>query len=382
MGMEGSLLIDGGVTDLLDKKHPALIQSVSTRKIGDVKGSARSKKEDVYQMIISSLSGRYTKQTPGDSVMEQSNLPHVVVPIDSHMLDDEELETIVATPDRPSSARAMAQVHKPITWLANNADIEVRDPIGKGPIGDYFVGQWKGKEVAVKVLVNQKLKEDDLFRLIGDSAYMSKLNNPNLLRFHAVCIEPGHLTIISEYVPKGNLRLLLNNTSVQLPLARKVKIALSLAQGMAYLTSVPDAAMQMHDNLKSNNVLVTKDWEVKVADYGHSNIRELARTMTSVGNIAWTAPEILNGQDATPKVSIYSFGIILIEIYTRAVPYTNEHPIRVVTKILNGYRPPLPADCPSAYKRLVEQCVDGEPENRPSWEEIINTLSDISKTAL
>lgn len=382
MSHEGSLLIDGGVADLLDKKHPALIQAVSTRKIGDVKGSARSKKEDVYQLMISSLSGRYSKHTPGnDAIMEEPNLPHVVVPIDNHMLDDEELETIVASShDRPLSARAQEQANKSVTWLASNSDIEIKETIGKGPIGDYFTGNWKGKEVAVKVLVNQKLKEDDLFKLIGDSAYMSKLNNPNLLRFYAICVEPNHLTIISEYVPKGNLRLLLNNTSVQLPLARKVKIALSLAQGMSYLTSLPDTAMQMHDNLKSNNVLVTKDWEVKVADYGHSNIRELARTMTSVGNIAWTAPEILNGQEATPRVATYSFGIILIEIYTRQVPYASEHPIRVVTKILNGYRPPLPADCPPAYKQLVDQCVEAEPENRPTWEAIINSLSDISKT--
>lgn len=65
-------------------------------------------------------------------------------------------------------------------------------------------------------------------------------------------------------------------------------MVLSLARGMAFLTSLPDLNMQIHDNLKSNNVLIGKDWDVKVADYGHNNIRELARTMTSVGNIAWT----------------------------------------------------------------------------------------------
>lgn len=68
---------------------------------------------------------------------------------------------------------------------------------------------------------------------------------------------------------------------------------LELARGMAYISSHPDPTMRMHDNLKSNNVLVSKNWEVKVADYGHSNIRELARTLTSVGNIAWTGMSLL-----------------------------------------------------------------------------------------
>lgn len=56
------------------------------------------------------------------------------------------------------------------------------------------------------------------------------------------------------------------------------------------------------------------------------------------------------GEPATIKSALYSFGIIMLEIYTRAVPYSNEHPIRVVNKILYGYRPTLPADCPQAYK--------------------------------
>ena len=66
---------------------------------------------------------------------------------------------------------------------------------------------------------------------------------------------------------------------------------LDVARGMAYLASFPDATMQMHDNLKSNNVMVGKEWDVRVADYGHSNIRDLAKTLTSVGNIAWTGKE-------------------------------------------------------------------------------------------
>lgn len=87
---------------------------------------------------------------------------------------------------------------------------------------------------------------------------------------------------------KGNLKALLADNFVTLTLNHKIKIALDIANGMAHLTSHSDPDIRMHNNLKSNNILVGKEWEVKIADYGHSNLKELARTMTSVGSVAWT----------------------------------------------------------------------------------------------
>jgi len=102
--------------------------------------------------------------------------------------------------------------------------------------------------------------------------------------------------------------------------------------------------------------------------------------MTSVGNVAWTAPEILNGIPSTPKMAIYSFGIILWEIYTRQLPYKNEHPIRLVTRILDGYRPPVPVDCPMQYRQLIDQCVEADPLSRPPWDSIIRVLSALESS--
>lgn len=94
--------------------------------------------------------------------------------------------------------------------------------------------------------------------------------------------------MVSEYMPRGNLKALLADTNVVLSLSKRVKMAHDIACGMSHLTNLADPDMQKHDNLKSNNILVGKDWEVKVADYGQSNLKELARTMTSVGSVAWT----------------------------------------------------------------------------------------------
>jgi serine/threonine protein kinase len=363
--MEGCILLNDACSGELMRKSSHLIQEASPHKVTTVAGIA------VHQLVIHSLSDRGGKKeflSP-----DEPSLPHAVVTID-------ELEEETLTPHHSDTLGESFRPASPpaVKWLAKSTDIEIKEVIGKGPIGDYYRGYWKGQEVAVKVLVNQKLKEPDVLKLIGDSAWISKLHHNNILPFYAICLEQEKLTILSEYESKGNLKHLLADSSTQLTLSRKVKLALGLAQGMAYLTSLPDAALSKHDNLKSGNVLIGKDGEVKVADYGHSNIKEIARTMTSVGNVAWTAPEILSGQEGSPKMAVYSFGIILWELYTRQIPYKNEHPIRVVSQILSGYRPPLSSDCPPAYRQLYEQCVVEDPDKRPSWDAIISALNKIA----
>lgn len=129
-----------------------------------------------------------------------------------------------------------------------------------------------------------------------------------------------------------------------------------IAEAMAFLSQFPDKDLNTHGNLKSGNVLVnTSKMEVKVTDHGQSSLKDLARTMTSVGTIAWTAPEILNGEEITPAITKYSFGIVLFEIASRKPPYPiNEHPVKLVSKILKGYRPSNPGhDCPAAYIEVI-----------------------------
>ena len=369
-----TIIFSDSVAEEFAKRSTKLIQGSTTRKIGDTPGSARGKSEAIHQLVIDSLAGRNLIDNNNVETAESSSLPHMVVSIQDY---EDEVTPGGGYSPKSSSPKMSDDLTKPVDWIAKDGDITSRVPIGKGGIGDYYKASWKGKEVALKVLVNQKLKEDDMLRLICDSALMKKMNHPNVLPFYAICVEPNHITVISEYESRGNLKAMLADSSIQLSFQKKVKMMLDLARGIQYITNHPDPTMRIHDNLKSNNILIGKDWDVKVADYGHSNIRELARTLTSVANIAWTAPEILNGEGASPRIAQYSFGIIMWETFTRQVPYSNEHPIRVVSKILGGYRPTIPSDCPPAYSDLLQKCLANTPEDRPDWEEVIQSLANM-----
>eukprot|EP00026_Physarum_polycephalum_P007269 Phypoly_transcript_07327.p1 GENE.Phypoly_transcript_07327~~Phypoly_transcript_07327.p1 ORF type:complete len:535 (+),score=88.08 Phypoly_transcript_07327:138-1607(+) len=261
-------------------------------------------------------------------------------------------------------------------WYIMWKDITVLEGQGRGNIGDYHRATYKGKEVAVKILVNQKLQEEDIIRLTADVSLLSKIDHPNLLPVVGACVEEHHISIVTAFAARGNLRALLSDPGTSITMAQSLKIARDIAAGMEFLSKHPDPEIRIHDNFKSHNVLLMKDWEVKITDYGQANIKDLARTMTSVSNVAWTAPEILEGEDITPESALYSFGVILWEILTKKIPYENEHPIKVVTKILAGHRPAIPKEkIPAQCTEILQGCWNRNVVDRPSWHVIQTELS-------
>jgi serine/threonine protein kinase len=101
--------------------------------------------------------------------------------------------------------------------------------------------------------------------------------------------------LLSEYMPNGNLRDKLADTSLPLSLPKRIKIALDIATGLKYLDGCHDyEKIRKHESLKSNNIMIGRDWEIKIADYGQGHIKDLARTMTAIGNIAWTGTSLFS----------------------------------------------------------------------------------------
>lgn len=261
----------------------------------------------------------------------------------------------------------------PPDWLIRWSDLSVIQFLGKGPVGDFSLARWNQREVAIKVLANQKLNDSDQIRLYGDAIVLRQVNHPNLLPLFALCLDPGNVCIVVEYMNKGTLTRVLQE-AFYLSFQKLLEIARDIAVGMEHLSNHPDPAVRIHTNFKSGNVLLDSNWEVKICDFGQSFIKDLARTMTSVSDVAWTAPEVLEG-NITPKSALYAYGMILWELYMHKVPFTGEHPIKVVTEVFRGYRPPIPIDCPPNYRQLIERCWTVYPEQRPTWHFIIARLN-------
>jgi len=159
----------------------------------------------------------------------------------------------------------------------------------------------------------------------------------------------------------------------------KIKFARDASRGMLYLHS--SNPVILHRDLKSDNLLVTTDWTVKVADFGLTRFLSEKKAMTQVGTPMWMAPEIIMGRKYTEKADVYAFGIILWEILTRQEPYEDKEPMQIVVEVVNqNLRPHIPKELEdNPLVPLMRDCWATEPTSRPSFRVISERIDAIAR---
>jgi len=253
-------------------------------------------------------------------------------------------------------------------------EVQLGTFLGRGGFGEVYKGMWRGTEVAVKKLLHQKMTTKQVREFRREVQTMSKLRHPNVVLFMGANTRPPNLCILTEFLLHGNLYDVLHDKRVKIDWKLMIRMATDAARGMNYLhCSKP---VIMHRDLKSLNLLVDQNWGVKVSDFGLTKSKMHTYTMTQCGTPQWMAPEVLRNEQYNETADIYSYGVILWELYTRKDPYAGMNPMQVGMKVLlEGMRPPIPTSCPSAYAKLMQACWDQDPEARPDFGEILNRLS-------
>ena len=159
-----------------------------------------------------------------------------------------------------------------------------------------------------------------------------------------------------------------------------LSMAIGLAKGMVHL----HLHNILHRDLKSLNVLVTstdpeEEVTVKLMDFGESEETFQYREDNHLcGTIRWMAPEIYKGKPYTPKSDVFSYGIILWELFSLQVPF-HEIPrdFQVGDAIANGQRPSFAPDCLIGYRALAQSCWDPCPQSRPTFDEALLVLEEL-----
>lgn len=152
-------------------------------------------------------------------------------------------------------------------WTVDYSEIIMGSQIGSGGFGVVFKGVWRGINVAVKCLKHvENVNEDELAVFLHEVNVMSRLRHQNILLFVGACLDMPHICFLTEYIPHGNLRTVLDKERL-LPL-KKLNMAIEATRGLAYLHSQTPAVL--HRDLKSANVLVDDNYHIKLADFGLS----------------------------------------------------------------------------------------------------------------
>ncbi|GKD33794.1 dual specificity protein kinase splA-like protein, partial [Tanacetum coccineum] len=239
---------------------------------------------------------------------------------------------------------------------------------------------WYGSDVAIKVFTKQEYPDDVILSFRKEVSLMKRLRHPNILLFMGAVTSPQHLCIVTEFLPRGTLFRLLQRNTAKLDWKRRVHMAMDIARGMNYLHHCQPPII--HRDLKSSNLLVDKNWTVKVGDFGLSRIKRQTYLSTKTGNGTpqWMAPEILRNEQADEKSDVYSYGVVLWEITTGKIPWDNLNAMQIIGAVgFMNQRLEIPKDVNPQWASLIESCWSSEPQSRPTFQEILIKLKDLQK---
>jgi len=257
----------------------------------------------------------------------------------------------------------------------NHSEIEWDKKIAQGAFGEVWRATWAGTVVAAKKILKTDISESDLADFSQEILLMSKLRHPNIVQFLGACLEP-EICLLTEFFERGSLFDVLAKKDIEIDWSRKLQIIKEITSGFVYLhTRNPPI---IHRDIKSMNVLVTKDWKCAVADFGLTKIKDKAMLSTRCGSPAWSAPEVLRGEPYDEKADVFSYGIVLWEIITRNPPYMGMNPMQVIGQVAYqrpSLRPPMPNDCPVVgLIDLMTRCWDDAPSVRPTFVEALDAV--------
>eukprot|EP00727_Mastigamoeba_balamuthi_P010843 m51a1_g6381 putative protein kinase domain containing protein (1721) ;mRNA; f:150919-157138 len=256
-------------------------------------------------------------------------------------------------------------------------------PLSSGAYGTVYRGSYRNRLVAVKVLKRQlDLGPEQMAEFLKEIDLCSNLRCPYIVEFVGASHVMGKLCLCTELVESGNLARLVRETSVEISYALKLRFALDIAQAMRFLHS----SHVLHRDLKPSNVLVvsttiTSKVCCKLGDFGTSrnveNPQEMFNYTLGIGTPSYMAPEILNGGQYNAAIDVYSFAIVLWELQARSEPWKDTVSWDVPRAVIAGQRPPIPHDCPVEMESLIRSCWDGEPDNRPTFNDIAKALKGL-----
>uniref|UniRef100_A0A8C2W9X7 Tyrosine-protein kinase n=1 Tax=Cyclopterus lumpus TaxID=8103 RepID=A0A8C2W9X7_CYCLU len=256
-------------------------------------------------------------------------------------------------------------------WALNRKELKLLQTIGKGEFGDVMVGDYRGNKVAVKCIKNDATAQ----AFIAEASVMTQLRHNNLVQLLGVIVEErGSLYIVTEYMAKGSLvDYLRSRGRTVLGGDCLLKFSLDVCEAMEYL----EANNFVHRDLAARNVLVSDDNIAKVSDFGltkeASSIQDTAKLP-----VKWTSPEAIREKRFSTKSDVWSYGILLWEIYSFGrVPYPRIPLKEVVPRVEKGYKMDAPDGCSPVVYDLMKQCWTLDSVVRPSFRMLREKLQHI-----
>ena len=270
----------------------------------------------------------------------------------------------------------------------------VEEILGRGGMGVVYraVDQRLGRKVALKVLRPELVGDADRRRrFMQEARAASAVNHPAIAQIYGI-EESGDLTFITmEYVDGSTVNQLVSRR--ELDLASAVEVGIQVADALA---GAHDAGV-VHRDIKSDNVMVTRDGHPKILDFGLAKLLDptpddpdsgmsrmdtVTRTQAGMilGTVAYMSPEQARGLPIDKRSDVFSYGILLYEMAAGKVPFQGASALDTLHAIAYEQTRPVSTvrtDIPYSLQMVIDRCLQKKPEDR--YQDLRDAVTDLKK---
>ncbi|XP_050215260.1 probable serine/threonine-protein kinase PBL11 isoform X2 [Mercurialis annua] len=280
--------------------------------------------------------------------------------------------------------------------------------LGEGGFGRVFRGwideqTYAPTKVGVGMAVAVKKSNTDsaqgLEEWQSEVKFLGKFSHPNLVKLLGYCWEEKQFLLVYECMQKGSLeKHLFRKGAEPLSWDIRLKIAIGAAKGLAFLHTSEKSVI--YRDFKSSNILLDGDYNAKLSDFGLAKLGPINGdshvTTRIMGTYGYTAPEYIATGHLYVKSDVYGFGVVLLEMLTGLRAYDTNRPSGE-HNLVDWARPNLPSK--KKMKRIMDpnledeysikgvmqaaeiimKCLDHDPKNRPSMDQVLETLQNIKE---
>ncbi|XP_050404298.1 inactive tyrosine-protein kinase 7 isoform X1 [Patella vulgata] len=276
-------------------------------------------------------------------------------------------------------------------------DLQTLGMLGKGQFGDIFLAKARGinmVEQETLVVVKSLLNKEDhaFFEFRQEMDMYSKLDHPNIVKLLGVCREMEPQFLITEYCDWGDLKQFLLATRgdngrriprlPSLALPQKLNMCSQVALGMEHLSN----QRLIHKDLATRNILLTSRMELKICSLAMCHdlyAVEYFKMGQSPVPIRWLPPEAVHEEEFSTKTDVWSFGVLVWEVFHLAeIPYRQQSDEEVLKGLKSGILSlSYTEQCPNVIVDFIRKCMLDCPKDRPSFSDICVTMGDLLSAA-
>ncbi len=255
---------------------------------------------------------------------------------------------------------------------------KILEKLGEGGMGVVYKAQDMklDRVVALKFLPHHLVAtEAEQARFLQEARAASALNHPNVCTIYDIKEEDGRQFIVMEYVDGATIK-------------RKLPLS-GLQEALAYALQIGEALHEAHEkgivhrDIKCDNIMVNSKNQVKVMDFGLAKLKgsmKLTKTSSTVGTLAYMAPEQLQGGEVNARSDIFSYGVVLFEMLTGHIPFRGEHEAALMYSIVNEepesalkYRQDLSPE----LDRIIRRALEKDPADR--YQHVDDMVSELRR---